>query len=68
MKEHLMQGTKVKDLINILQKVEPNKEIIFYHLKDHNLQGCELESFLDIDKDFVELTFKNIDSDEGGIE
>ena len=34
MKEHLMQGTKVKDLINILQKVEPNKEIIFYHLKD----------------------------------
>ena len=53
-----MQGTKVKDLINILQKVEPNKEIIFYHLKDHNLQGCELESFLDIDKDFVELTLK----------
>jgi hypothetical protein len=68
MKEHLMQGTKVKDLINILQKVEPNKDIIFYHLKDYNLQGCELESFLDIDKDFVELTLKNIDSDEGGIE
>ncbi len=50
---------KVKELINILKKVEQNKEIVFYHLKNNDLQSCEYESFLDVDKDFVELTFQD---------
>ena len=44
---------KVKELINILKKVEQNKEIVFYHLKNNDLQSCEYESFLDVDDDFV---------------
>ena len=50
---------KVKELINILKKVEQNKEIVFYHLKNNDLQSCEYESFLDVDDDFVELTFQD---------
>jgi len=50
---------KVKELINILKKVKQNKEIVFYHLKNNDLQSCEYESFLDVDDDFVELTFQD---------
>jgi hypothetical protein len=50
---------KVRELINILKKVEQNKEIVFYHLKNNDLQSCEYESFLDVDDDFVELTFQD---------
>jgi len=50
---------KVKELINTLKKVEQNKEIFFYHLKNNDLQSCEYESFLDVEDDFVELTFQD---------
>jgi len=49
---------KVQKLINTLQKVDPNKQVIFYYAKNNDLQSCEYESLLDVDKDFVELTIE----------
>ena len=38
---------KVKELIQALQRCEDqDEEIIFYHLKDHNLNNCELETII----------------------
>ena len=49
---------RVQELINTLQKVDPNKQVIFYYAKNNYLQSCEYESLLDVDKDFVELTIE----------
>jgi len=48
---------KLKELIKTLQKFNPEDEIIFYHLKNHNLEGCELESVIETDLG-IELTIE----------
>ena len=40
---------QVKDLIERLSSLDTSKEIIFYHLEDHDLQSKELETILDVD-------------------
>jgi hypothetical protein len=48
---------KIKKLIKILQKFNPKDEVIFYHLKDHNLTGCQLETVIETELG-VELTIE----------
>ena len=48
---------QVKDLIERLSNLDPSKEIIFYHLKDHDLQSKELETILDVDGQ-IEITIQ----------
>jgi len=43
----------------------PAKQITFYFLKDYVLSEVEIETVIDID-DRTEITFKKLDSDEGG--
>tara|TARA_R100000353_G_scaffold1227_1_gene1753 strand:+ start:53 stop:217 length:165 start_codon:yes stop_codon:yes gene_type:complete len=38
---------KIKDLIKTLKKFDDNEEVIFYYLKDHNLESVELESVIE---------------------
>ena len=51
---------KVKDLIERLSSLDPNKEIVFYHLEDFDLQSKELETILDVDGQ-IEITIKDIE-------
>ena len=53
---------KVKDLIKTLKKFDDNDEVIFYHLKNHNLKSCEFESVIETELG-VELTIEE-ESDE----
>jgi len=56
---------KVKKLIKTLKKLEPNDEIVFYHLKDYELTHCVYETILDIHEtggeSFVEFTIQDSD-------
>ena len=54
----------VKELIKRLNRCDPNKKIVFYFLKNYDLDNCEYETLLECDN--VELTIKKCDSDEGG--
>jgi len=45
----------VKDLINQLKKYDENNDIVFYYLKDHNLEQINLETILDADNQ-IEIT------------
>ena len=55
---------KVSELIKKLKQFEQSKEVRFYFLKHHELNGCELETiFYTRDGDWVELTIQ----DEGEI-
>lgn len=46
--------------------------VVFYHLENYNLEGQEIESVIPcgdkVDGDWVEITLKAIDTDEGGNE
>ncbi len=42
---------KVKDLIDKLCNLDPNKQIIFYNLNDCDLESKELETILDFDSE-----------------
>ena len=54
---------KIKKLIKILQKFNPKDEVIFYHLKNYNLTGCQLETVIETELG-VELTIEeNEDGD-----
>jgi hypothetical protein len=53
---------KVKDLIKTLKKFDDNDEVIFYHLKNHNLESCKFESVIETELG-VELTIEGV-SDE----
>tara|TARA_R100000963_G_C4551068_1_gene44011 strand:+ start:219 stop:392 length:174 start_codon:yes stop_codon:yes gene_type:complete len=56
---------KVKELIQRLAEVNQDKEIIFYYLKDNNLnecQLCHLETILECDGR-VEMTIEDISDD-----
>ena len=58
---------KVKELIKKLKSVDQNRNVIFYFLKDANLNNCEYETLLEFDEDNrVELTIKLENSDENG--
>jgi len=48
---------KVKRLINILNKLDKNKKVILYLLKDYNLESLKLETILDVN-DRVEITME----------
>ena len=37
----------VKELRKKLKKFDDNEEVIFYHLKNHNLESVELESVIE---------------------
>jgi len=52
----------VEELIQRLSKVDQDAEIILYHLKDNNLEECQLETIIECD-DRVEMTIEEI-SDE----
>ena len=56
---------KVKELIKTLQKLEPDDEIVFYHLKNSELTQCVYETILDIHEtggeSFVEFTIQDYD-------
>ena len=45
--EWIMADVTVKKLIEKLKKFDDNEEVIFYHLKDHNLESVELESVIE---------------------
>ena len=52
----------VKELIQRLSKVDQDAEIILYHLKDNNLEECQLETILECDGR-VEMTIEEISDD-----
>jgi hypothetical protein len=53
---------KVKELIQRLEGLDLDEEIILYHLKDNNLEECQLETIIRCDGR-VEMTIEEI-SDE----
>tara|TARA_R110000772_G_scaffold222506_1_gene332973 strand:- start:109 stop:309 length:201 start_codon:yes stop_codon:yes gene_type:complete len=64
---------KVKELIRRLKLCDQSASMIFYYLKDANLNNCEYETLLDFDEGGenkgqgrVELTIKTENSDEMG--
>ena len=57
---------KVKELVRRLKLCDQNKPLRFYFLKDWNLEGCKIETILDVGVQ-VELTLQNEDTMEGGV-
>ena len=53
---------KVKELIKILQEFNPKDEVIFYHLKNYNLTGFQLETVIETELG-VELTIEENEDD-----
>ena len=54
---------KVKDLIERLSSLDPDKEVVFYNLNDYDLESKELETILDVDGQ-IEITIKDIEYKE----
>ena len=50
----------VKDLIDRLSMLDDTKEIVFYNLNNHELEGKQLETILDVDG-HVEITLEEIE-------
>ena len=55
---------QVKNLIETLQKLEPNNNIIFYYLKNNELTNCVYETILDVDEWYIEFTIQDYDDYE----
>ena len=53
---------RVEKLIKVLQDFNPKDEVIFYHLKNHTLTNCELETVIETDLG-VELTIEENEDD-----
>ena len=49
---------KVKELIKKLKSCDQNKNLRFYYLKDHTLNGCQYETIIEVDEQ-VELTIQD---------
>jgi len=49
---------KVKDLIKKLKSCDQNKDLRFYYLKDHTLNGCQYETIIELNEQ-VELTIQD---------
>tara|TARA_B100001971_G_scaffold57221_1_gene52123 strand:+ start:454 stop:678 length:225 start_codon:yes stop_codon:yes gene_type:complete len=56
---------KVNELKNILNDMSLENEVVFYFLKDNDLERVELETILDTDGQ-CEITVKHLYTDEGG--
>ena len=50
---------KVKELINRLEGLDKNDPVQFYFLDNYNLEGCELETIIEVDER-VEITIELI--------
>ena len=56
---------KVGELETILNDMSIENEVVFYFLKDNDLERVELETILDTDGQ-CEITVKHLYTDEGG--
>ena len=56
---------KVGELTKRLQSEDAHNPLVLYFLKDYSLNGCELETIIEIDGQ-VEITVKPYNTDEGG--
>ena len=54
---------QVKELVRRLKLCNQELDMVFYHLKDHELKGCDYETLLEVDN-HVELTIQDIDDEE----
>ena len=54
---------KVKELVRRLKLCDQNKDLIFYYLKDHTLNGCQYETIIEDER--VELTIQDDTEREG---
>ncbi len=55
---------QVKDLIKILKKHNPNNEVVFYNLKNHDLSQYNLESIINCElskQTEITTTEENVD-------
>jgi len=50
---------KVKELVRRLKLCNQELDMVFYHLKDHELKGCDYETLLEVDN-HVELTIEGV--------
>jgi len=56
---------QVKDLIEILQKHNPNQRVVFYNLENHDLTEYNLESIIDCEEVYqTEITTTKESIDE----
>jgi len=56
---------QVKDLIEMLQKHNPNNRVVFYNLENHDLKEYNLESIIDCKEDYqTEITTTKESIDE----
>jgi hypothetical protein len=58
-------GQYLDTTADLIQNRLDDEQIVFYFLKDYELKGLEFETILDVDGR-IEITLKEIDSDEGG--
>ena len=64
--------TTTGEMIEELQKYPCDTPIVWYHLENSNLAGQEIESMIccteseEAESDWLEITLKEIGSDEGG--
>jgi hypothetical protein len=54
---------KVKELIRRLKLCNQELDMVFYHLKNHELKGCDYETLLEVDNR-VELTIQDIEEED----
>ena len=52
-------------LTNALTNRKSDEQVVFYFLKDYDLHSLEFETIIEVDGR-IEITLKEIDSDEGG--
>jgi len=56
---------QVKDLIEILQKHNPNNRVVFYNLENHDLKEYNLETIIDCEEVYqTEITTTKESIDE----
>ena len=53
------------NIADAIDSRENDEQIVVYFLKNYELQPCEVETIIHAD-DRIEITFKEIGSDEGG--
>ena len=56
---------RLDDIADAIDSRENDEQIVVYFLKNYELQGCEVETIIEADGQ-IEITFKEIGSDEGG--
>ena len=58
-------GQYLDKTADAIQNRVDDGQIVFYFLKDYELKGLEFETILEVDGR-IEITLREIDSDEGG--